>query len=72
MFCDKMVGARGETSRKKAGHQEVNKGLESEYSNENVKGGLGKEVVDMPFRRCLGPYKAWPVVLPRTLLRQQF
>ena len=59
MFCDKMAGARVQTSRKKAGHDEVNKGSESKCSYEDVKGGLGKEVVDVPFRRCLSPYKAW-------------
>ena len=61
MFCDKMAGARVQASRKKAGHHEVNKRTESEcLDEEDVKGNLGKEVVDVPFRWCLSPYKARP------------
>jgi hypothetical protein len=42
-----MAGVRLQTSRKKAGHHEVNKGSESECSGEeDIKGGLGEEVVD--------------------------
>ena len=68
MFCDKMAGARVQASRKKAGHDEVNKGSESKCSDEeDVKGGLGKEVVDVPFRRCLSPYKAWPESIKKYL-----
>jgi hypothetical protein len=61
MFCDKMTGARVQTSRNKAGHQEVNKGSVSECSNEeDVKGDMCEGVVGVPFRRCSIPYKAWP------------
>jgi hypothetical protein len=47
MLCDKTAGVRVQTSHKKAGRRGVDKGSESECSDEgDIKGGMDEEVVD--------------------------